>query len=49
MMKLGIFKDILMLPGAVRASFAFYNTEHEVSRTADVLRRILRVKRKISM
>ncbi|MGE5355221.1 MAG: aminotransferase class V-fold PLP-dependent enzyme [Deltaproteobacteria bacterium] len=47
MMKLGLFKDMLMLPGAVRASFAFYNTPSEVTRTADVLRRILKVKRKI--
>lgn len=46
MMKLGLFKDLLMLPGAVRASFAFYNTREEVCKTASALREILGIDKK---
>jgi selenocysteine lyase/cysteine desulfurase len=41
MMKLGLFKDLLMLPGAVRTSFAFYNTIDEAYKTAQAIREIL--------
>ncbi|NDP19767.1 MAG: aminotransferase class V-fold PLP-dependent enzyme [Paludibacter sp.] len=41
MMKLGIFNDVLMLPGAVRASFAFYNNVDEVYKTAEAIRNIM--------
>jgi len=41
MMKLGLFKDLLMLPGAVRTSFAFYNTIDEAYKTAQAIREIV--------
>lgn len=41
MMKLGVFSDLMLIPGAVRISFAFYNNVDEVYKTVETIRRIM--------
>ena len=41
MMKLGLFENLLMLPGAVRVSFAFYNTIDEAHMAVEAIGEIM--------